>query len=569
MKKFLFIITLTLFLAIGIGISTAVLAEGITFSIDSNYDISARENMDAVLIETSPKLYFYIGENWWNSQNYSQRTEISKELNYLSQEFEAKIYPELTSIFGSEWKPGIDGDEKITVLFHQMREGVGGYFRPTDEYLKFQAPDSNEREILYLSIAHISNPKLEALLSHEFVHLITFNQKDRINNVSEEIWLNEARADYAPTILGYDDKYEGSNLERRTEDFLENPTDPITEWLNKKQDYGVVNLFTQYLVGHYGIEVLTDSLKSKIVGIPSLNEALKKNGFEEDFSQIFTDWTIAVLVNDCSLGQKYCYLNENLKDFHVSPALNFLPLSGKSSLLVTNLAKNWAGIWQKIIGGSGFLKLEFEGLAGLNFKVPYLIQGKDGNYSIDFLELDENQSGQVSIPDFSAKNKSLIIIPSLQTKISGFNGTESTYPFTFKVSIVKSAAEQEQELIKNLLVQIAFLEAEIAKLQAQINVILTARNNVVQGDKEIKNNLYFGLRDNSEVRSLQEFLKSQGSEIYPEGLVTGNFLFLTKAAVIRFQEKYASNILIPLGLIKGTGFVGSATRDKINEILGK
>jgi len=68
---------------------------------------------------------------------------------------------------------------------------------------------------------------------------------------------------------------------------------------------------------------------------------------------------------------------------------------------------------------------------------------------------------------------------------------------------------------------------------------------------------------------LQEFLKSQGSEIYPEGLVTGNFLAFTQAAVIRFQEKYASEILTPLGLEKGSGFVGLKTRAKINEILGK
>lgn len=76
------------------------------------------------------------------------------------------------------------------------------------------------------------------------------------------------------------------------------------------------------------------------------------------------------------------------------------------------------------------------------------------------------------------------------------------------------------------------------------------------------------MMDNSEVRCLQEFLKSQGSEIYPERLVTGNFLSITQAAIIRFQEKYASEILLPLGLQKGTGYVGQMTRVKINQILG-
>jgi len=32
-------------------------------------------------------------------------------------------------------------------------------------------------------------------------------------------------------------------------------------------------------------------------------------------------------------------------------------------------------------------------------------------------------------------------------------------------------------------------------------------------------------------------LKNQGIDVYPEGLVTGDFLTLTQAAVIRFRKK--------------------------------
>jgi len=66
---------------------------------------------------------------------------------------------------------------------------------------------------------------------------------------------------------------------------------------------------------------------------------------------------------------------------------------------------------------------------------------------------------------------------------------------------------------------------------------------------------------------LQEFLRSQGSLIYPGGLITGNFDAATRAATIRFQEKYAAEILAPLGLKSGTGYVGAATRAKINQLM--
>jgi len=72
----------------------------------------------------------------------------------------------------------------------------------------------------------------------------------------------------------------------------------------------------------------------------------------------------------------------------------------------------------------------------------------------------------------------------------------------------------------------------------------------------------------TDVKYLQMFLKSQGTAIYPEGSVTGFFGPATFRAVVRFQEKYASELLAPQGFTKGTGFAGKSTRVKIDKLMG-
>ncbi len=70
-----------------------------------------------------------------------------------------------------------------------------------------------------------------------------------------------------------------------------------------------------------------------------------------------------------------------------------------------------------------------------------------------------------------------------------------------------------------------------------------------------------------EVTKLQEILAGD-KEVYPEGLVTGFFGPLTLKAVKKFQEKYSGDILAPLNLNAATGFVGSSTLKKLNELMG-
>jgi hypothetical protein len=82
-----------------------------------------------------------------------------------------------------------------------------------------------------------------------------------------------------------------------------------------------------------------------------------------------------------------------------------------------------------------------------------------------------------------------------------------------------------------------------------------------------------GLGDVGEdVRRLQEFLNSQGflvATMYEgsPGQETTRFGPGTAAALKRFQERYATEILIPNGFVSGTGQFGPATRKKVEALV--
>ena len=70
--------------------------------------------------------------------------------------------------------------------------------------------------------------------------------------------------------------------------------------------------------------------------------------------------------------------------------------------------------------------------------------------------------------------------------------------------------------------------------------------------------------NNDEVKRLQQFLVNQGSDIYPEGHITGYFGNMTLEAVGRFQMAHG---IVSSSSDAGYGIVGPQTRAKINSLI--
>ncbi len=452
-KKYFSFIIVDLFVFIPLFIyseeACAVNNEAVPFFIDQQYDLLRRSEITATLRETSQYAYFFIDDGWWNDLTVAKKNQILSNVHNLAVEFDGVIYPKLTEFLGNIWSPGIDGDAKITVLLLPLGGHAGGYINYSDEYPKSVIPTSNEREMLYFNTEFISSSLAKSFLAHEFQHLITFNQKDKLKGASEDIWLNEARSEYVPTYLGYDSIFEGSNLEKRVKDFLKNPSDPLCEFRNESKDYDQVNLFVQYLTDHYGKNILTEMIKDKEVGIKSINNALKNLGYNIAFSEIFTNWTVANLLNNCSIGETYCYLNPNLNQSHFKIDLSkgLIVPGGTENISI----KDWQPIYYKFEAASALdgkiLKIDFEKENSDDlFKVPLVAYNSDGTISISFIDTTGNKA-VAYVQDFGQKINSVVVIPSKQSKFSDFSDNDPSTSFKLSASLVDKTLASEDEVL--------------------------------------------------------------------------------------------------------------------------
>ncbi|MCH7597880.1 IPT/TIG domain-containing protein [Patescibacteria group bacterium] len=139
----------------------------------------------------------------------------------------------------------------------------------------------------------------------------------------------------------------------------------------------------------------------------------------------------------------------------------------------------------------------------------------------------------------------------------------------FFLNTVDAQTVRELEArLQSLLLTVAGLQQQLGALQG------VAQTDGQSEDLVFSRNLSFG-DESADVRNLQKMLNDNPKTqvaIRGSGSVgqeTSYFGSLTHAAVIRFQELYVTDVLIPVGLSYGTGFVGPSTRAKLNSLLSE
>ncbi len=142
----------------------------------------------------------------------------------------------------------------------------------------------------------------------------------------------------------------------------------------------------------------------------------------------------------------------------------------------------------------------------------------------------------------------------------------------------------ETSSIDDLSRQIQALQLTVQNLQRQLNE-QRGGNTVVQSPAPISTNTPVSsstngnfcytftknlrIGDSSEdVRALHTALSLERPRILTQAVSLNEFDEITASTVVAFQEKYASEILVPNGLKHGNGYVGASTRAKLNVLYG-
>lgn len=268
-----------------------------------NLDTNTNNEVQATLRYATPHVYFWVQDG----VNVNER-----EMRALVDEFEEKIYPTTREFFGSEWTPGIDGDEHIYILYARgLGFSIAGYFSSADSVHPLIREYSNGHEMFLFNADNTSlgDEFTYSVLAHEFQHMIHWNL-----DANETSWLNEGASELAAFINGYD----GGGFDWL---YISNPDLQLNDWPNSQgattPHYGAAFLFMTYFLDRFGDDATKALVRHPANGLESFDAVLADIGASDPLTgdpvttdAFFMDWTVTNLLHSSSAGDgRFVYNN--------------------------------------------------------------------------------------------------------------------------------------------------------------------------------------------------------------------------------------------------------------------
>ncbi|WP_185715479.1 immune inhibitor A domain-containing protein [Halocatena pleomorpha] len=274
--------------------------------------------------------------SWPENDSREAPTVTDTQIEYLTTEYEATVYPANKRLFGApddrdgtdatlseendvpdDYYRSPDGENRTIILVDNIRDKnyfnesypvfTSGFYSPvierrTDRNVltidthdwdgrlgPMDAPwrlDTNESTNASEADAHA----VEGTVTHELQHLI-HNDHD----TDETTWINEGMSEYVEYASGY------GFPQNHIAAFEERPNNSLIEWgdqggINILADYGIAALFQTYLTQQYGESFTQKLARNPDNGIESIETTLNETGVNQDFYGVYQDFSTALIV---------------------------------------------------------------------------------------------------------------------------------------------------------------------------------------------------------------------------------------------------------------------------------
>ena len=265
----------------------------------------------ATLRYVTPHAYFYVD----NSQRYDENG-----LRNSAETFGSKTFPTNIRVFGDYWRPGLDGDHRVTIL-NTLTPGAGGYFSSADEYPLQVNRYSNQRRMIYVDIKSypIGTARYDGVLAHELQHAIHW-----MADPGEDSWVNEGLSELAAQVNGFP-------VGRAYAAFGAAPDTQLNDWSDEHTDntvhYGASYAFLAYFLQRFGEPAIRELVADPAHGLDGFRGVLQHQSPAVTFDDVFRDWVVTNYVNDPVIGDgRFGYVNLDLHAANTE-SLTTLPAS--------------------------------------------------------------------------------------------------------------------------------------------------------------------------------------------------------------------------------------------------
>jgi hypothetical protein len=265
---------------------------------DTQTFIADDEPLQAGLVYATEHIYFWMEDGL--NLNKAEMVAAADRLENL-------YYPQLTTLFGNEWQPGIDGDPHFSIVHIEGDRDAGelGWFTDANEYPDSIFEGSNEQEMLYLVMSNLDTDEqlYDGTLVHEVQHLIQWHV-----DANETSWMNEGLSQLAEIYMGLDTV--------ETYDYLIAPETRLNAWdneVNVDAHYANAYLYALYIWEQLGDSAVQALSRHPANGLAGVRAVLAEFAPDRSIEQFTADWAAANYLDSPTDG-RYGYAAIDIDD---------------------------------------------------------------------------------------------------------------------------------------------------------------------------------------------------------------------------------------------------------------